>query len=168
MKLLTKVGRIFDRANDILAVFSIALIILMMLSISLGVVTRLYFMAFASGEIAELSEWSLVYITFLATTWLLRREGHVNMTLLLDRLNPSGRWWLNVTTSILATIACLIVAYYGVKVTWGLFQTDYLIFGVLRPPKFIILAVIPLGCFLLFIQFLRRTYGYLSSQKVIK
>lgn len=165
MELLAKVAHIFDRTINLLAVLADALIFLMMLGMSAGVVLRLYFLGLGTGEIVELSGWSLVYITFLATAWLLKREGHVKMTLLLNQLNPRNQVWLNVVTSILCAIGCLIVTFYGAKLTWQFFQAGSIMLGVLRAPKFITLAVIPIGSFLLFIQFLRRTYGYLGSQR---
>lgn len=169
MKLLTRVGHIFDRTNDVLAAFAGALIIFMMLSVSTTVVTRLFFRALATGEVGQVNEWGLVYITFLATAWLLREEGHVKMTIVLDGLSPRNQVRLNVITSILCAVGCLIIACYGAKVTLELFQVGYATWGVLTVPKFIILAVIPVGCFLLFIQFLRRAYRYLGSQRgVIK
>ncbi len=165
VKLLGKVANIFDRTIEYLAIVAAALIILMMLNVGVGVFLR-YFLGRPTGWVIDISEWSLVYITFLATAWLLREEGHVKMDILLTRLGPRVQVWLGIITSIIGAIGCFLIAWYGAKVTWGLFQVGYSTAAVLIMPKFIILGVIPVGGFFLFIQFLRRTYGYLVRLKV--
>lgn len=165
MKLLGKVANIFDRTIEYLAILAVALIILMMLNVGVGVFLR-YFLGYPTGWVIDVSEWSLVYITFLGTAWLLRGEGHVKMDIVLTRFGPRVQVWLGVITSTIGAIGCLLIAWYGAKVTWGLFQVGYTTDAVLIMPKFIILGIIPVGGFLLFIQFLRRTYGYLVRLKV--
>jgi TRAP-type C4-dicarboxylate transport system permease small subunit len=70
---------------------------------------------------------------------------------------------VNTITSLLGAIVCLIITAYGVKVTWDYMQMGYLYYGSLVIPAYLFAAVIPLGGFLLFIQFLKRTYSYLGK-----
>ena len=107
----------------------------------------------------------LLYITFLGTAWLLKRDGHVKMDLLLTRLNSRVRNSLNIITSLVGAIICLTIACFGAWVTWDTLQMGYKMSTALEPPQFLILFIIPLGTFLLFIQFLRRTHGYLEMWK---
>jgi len=164
MKLITKATAIFDRTIGLLSLFAGILIIYIMLSVTAEVATR-YFLGGMMGWVIEVSEYSLLFITFLATAWVLKREGHVKMDLVLRRLNPRTQSLLNIITSIIGALICLIVAWYGVKVTWNSYQIGYVMAKPLRPPQFLILFIIPVGSFLLFIQFLRRTYGYLGHRK---
>ncbi len=164
MKLITKTTSIFDRTIGLLSLCAGILIIYVMLSVTVEVATR-YFLGSMMGWVIEVSEYSLLFITFLATAWVLKREGHVKMDLVLRRLSPGTQTRLNIATSILGAVICLIVFWYGVKVTWDSYQIGYIMAKPLRPPQFLILFIIPVGSFLLFIQFLRRAYGYLGHRK---
>jgi len=110
----------------------------------------------------EGTEYSLLYITFLGAAWLLKREGHVRIDLVLNWLKPRPRTFLNVITSILLAIVCLIFVWYGAQITWDYFQRGILSVKYYSLPKFAFLAVIPVGSFLLFVQSVKRTYRYLS------
>ncbi len=162
MKQLTKTGTIFDKIMGILFVFACVLLVFMMLSVGFDVLMR-YFVGRPQIWVIEVVAYSLLFITFLAAAWVLRGEGHVKMDLVLDRLSPRGRATLNIVTSTLATIMWLVIAFYTSQLVWILFQRGEIMNTALKPPKAPLVAVIPLGSFLLFIQSLRRTYGYLGS-----
>ncbi len=87
MNWLRTVGRVFDRLNGVLAVMGATLLILVMLSVSYNVATR-YFFRFSTPGMFEIWEYSLLYMTFLGAAWLLRREGHVSMDIVLNHLKP--------------------------------------------------------------------------------
>ncbi len=162
MKVLTKVTAISDRIIGLFALFAALLIIFMMLAINFQVVMR-----FVVGKgllwILEVGTYGLLYIAFLGSAWLLKSEGHVKMDMVLSRLKPRPQAALNVITSILGIIISLVLIWWGVSVTWEHFQCGYYLKSVLWPPTWPLLAVIPVGSFLLFIQFLRRTYGYVRE-----
>ena len=162
MRLLRKLGHIFDNAVDCLAYLAAALLIYIMLLISVEIVSR-YLVGRSILWTVETTEYALLYLTFLGAGWLLRREGHVRMDLVLVRLNPRAQAIVNGITSILGAITCLVIVWYGSLRTLKFFQLDYILPSVLMTPAFIIVAVVPLGSFLLFIQFLRRTHGYLKG-----
>ena len=167
MKLITRGTTIFDRTLDLLAVLAGTLLIFTMLAISYDVVFR-YFLNRPLGWVVEISEYVLLYITFLGTAWLLRREGHVKIDIVFNRLSSRNQSLLNIVTSIIAAIACLALAWWGVDVTLDNFQRNLVIRETLDVPKFILIAVIPLGSFLLFAQFLRRAYGNLASWRLTR
>ncbi len=163
VKFVKKVASIFDSTNNLLAVFSGILIIYIMLSVSMEVTLRS--LGHPTIWVVEIATYSLLFMTFLGTAWLLRHEGHVRMDIVLSRFSPGTQTIINIITSSLGTIACLIITWYGVQVAWEHFQKGWVITSLLEPPAYPILAVIPLGTFLLFIQFIRRTYGYLREQR---
>ncbi len=164
MKLLAKVTAIFDRTIGLLAFVAGVLIILMMLAVGSEVVTR-YFLNRAIVGVVDVSEILILYITFLAAAWLLRGEGHVKMDLVLKRLKPKAQTSLTIVTSIIAAIICFILFWYGARVTWDNFQRGIEEVGIMEVPTFAIVVIIPVGGFLLFIQFLRRAYGYWTKSR---
>ena len=164
MKLQNKVASIFDHTLNALAFAAGIIIVFAAVSVCIEIVAR-YFFNHPQIWVVETTEYSLLFMTFLGTSWLQREEGHVKVGLLLDRLNPRTQIIINIVTSILCAIIFSIITWYGVKTTWLYFRLDYHLPTMLSPPQYIILAVIPLGSFLLFIQFLRRTFGYIMNQK---
>lgn len=155
-------NNIFNRTIDLMVIFAGILLIFSMLSISIAVISR-YLLGRPMGWVVEISEYSLVYITFLVAAWVLKREGHVKMDLVLNRLNARTQVMINIITSVISAIVCFILFWYGVRVTWELYQTHYFTPTILELPKSAIIAVIFMGSMLLFLQFLDRTFRFLSS-----
>lgn len=166
MKLLTKGWTIFDRIISLLAILGASLLTFMMLAVSWEVISR-YFLGRGVIWVIEFSEYALLYITFLGTAWLLKREGHVKMDIALTRLNPKTQLLINSITSILGAILCLVIAWAGAEVAWDHLQRGLHQPTLIAPPDFPIFAVIPVGSFLLFIQFLRRAYSFLESWRAL-
>lgn len=161
MKLLTKAGSIFDRTNGILAVITALLIIFIMLGVVANVTTRSLLNRSIWG-LFELTEYGLLYITFIGATWVLQKEGHVRMDLVLCKLKPGTQAVMNIITSTIGAMMCFLITWYGVEVVWRNIQSAEYYSTELQPPRFLILLIIPLGTFLLSIQFLRKIYGYLG------
>ncbi len=155
---------VFDRTIDSLAYLADVLIICLMLAVGVGIVMRL--IGIPVLGLFEITEYSLLFITFLGAAWLLKKEGHVKMDILLSRLSAKDQALMNIITSIVGAIICLAVVWYGVRVTWESFQTGYFTVSYLKILRAPILAVIPVGGCLLFVQFLRRTYGFLESWRL--
>jgi len=162
MKITTKLGAIFERTLNVLSVAAGVLVTFLMVGVSVDVFMR-YFLNRPIFWMIEITQYAMVFILFLGAAWLLRQDGHVVMDVLITRLGQKSQNLANVITSILGAIVCLIITWYGVKVNWDYIQIDYIYSATLEIPAFLLQAVVPLGTFLLFIQFLRRAYGYLGK-----
>lgn len=167
MKLATKVTSAFDRTMGILASVGGGLLIFVMLIMCAEIVSRLIVGHSILG-VMDIAEYSLLFILFLGTTWVLKREEHVKMEFVINRLSPGAQSILNSITSTVAALICLLIAWFGVKVTVECFHSGYYFPKVLTIPAYFILFIIPIGSLLLFIQFLRRTRGYLKSWRTSK
>ena len=110
----------------------------------------------------EGTEYSLLYITFLGAAWLLKKEGHVRVDIVLNRLEPRTRGILNVVTSVILAVVCFLLVWYGTQSTLDNFQRGILSVRYYELPKFAFLAVIPLGSLLLFIESLKKTCGFIQ------
>lgn len=161
IKLLTKLAPIFDRITDIFAGAAGFIVLFQIASICLEIFMR-YFLNRPLSWVVEIGETSMLYLTFLGAAWVLRREGHVRVDIVISRVSPEIRVLLNVMNSVIGAAVCLVLVWYGAHETW-----DNFIRGLYLPdtqmPVAPILAVIPVGSFLLFIQFLRRINKYLSE-----
>ncbi len=162
MKLLKKATNIFDGTINLLALSSAVILVLVMFAVLYEIFMR-YFLNRPTLWVPEYTEVSLLFIVFLGTTWLLKKERHVSMDIVLTRLTPRTQTMVNIITSIIAAIVFLVVAVYGVEATWDAFIAGTRRSAMLRTPAYLIMFIIPVGSFMLFIQLLRRTYGYLRE-----
>ncbi|MCD6567893.1 MAG: TRAP transporter small permease [Dehalococcoidia bacterium] len=155
-----KAGRIFDKILDIGAVGTSALIIFIMLSICVEVVLRR--MGHPQIWEIEVTEYCLLYVTFLGAAWLLRREGHVKVDIITNAVSPRVQRWLGIITSVIGSAMSLYLVIWGITVTWDYLQRGVVQCTPLLTPTWIVLIIIPLGSIPLFLQFLRRTRGYMG------
>ncbi len=165
MKLLSKSATIlFDWLLDRLALLTLVLIGAIWVSIT-GEVTLRTLTGRTLVWVTEITEYCLLFITFLSAAWLLRKEGHVRVDILLTSLNPASRALLNTITYALAALACLVLFWFSAGTTWSYFLDGTADPRMLELPRGPLFAVIPIGSFLLFVQFLRGSYGYLAKWK---
>ncbi len=164
MRLITKFNSFFDRTIGLLAVLGAVILVGIMVIVDYEVVAR-YFLNSPTPWMLEIVEYALLYLTFLGAAWVLKEEGHIKMDLIVTRLNPKAELWLNIVTSIIGTVVCLIITWYGITVVLGLYHSGQYFAAYLKPPKYIIVAIVPFGTLLLSIQFIRRTYGYIKARE---
>ena len=151
----------FDGTINVLAVLGAILIAFVFVTVSLEVVLR-YFLHSPMNWVVQTSQYSLIFITFLGAAWVLRLDKHVTMEIVLNRLQPRNQDLLRTITSIAGALICLVLVVYGIQVTLDLFHRGIYDPQVLDVPMAPLVAISPLGSFMLFLQFLRRGYGYLE------
>ena len=164
MKLLKRLNNVFDRVCSVSAYLAAILIILTFALVNSEVMSRLL-TARSIVWVIEICEYALLFITFLGTAWLLKIGGHIKIELTLSRLNPRARDMVRAINCILCAVFSLVLTYYGVRVTLEHFESGYAVGSGLEPPSFIILSIIPIGNFLLLIQFLKMGYGYMRKHR---
>jgi TRAP-type C4-dicarboxylate transport system permease small subunit len=157
MKLRATLDRVFDFILDFLAFLAGILVVFLMLSVVLEVVLR-YFFGSPTSWVVEIAGYILLFVPFMVGAWVLKRESHVRMDLLLNRLSPRTRALLNAITATIGVIVCLILTIFGIKT--ALYFRGYQTPTILMLPKSLIISIIFVGCFLLFIQFIRRAHGH--------
>jgi len=166
LRLLRRIGAVFDNLLVVLAIVACGIFAFLWLSVNLEVVLR-YFLRMPQTWVLEFATYCMLYITFLGAAWLLRSEGHVRLDSLVKRLSPKNQILMSTITSILGAITCGIVAWYSTIETWDVFQRgiDFSM-SILKIKKGPILIILPIGTFLLCIQFARLAYGYFRSWRM--
>ena len=152
---LSSVAKWFDKFNQFLAFVACTLLVLIILAICIEIVTR-SFSTITNPWLIDLSEITLLYSTFLAAAWVLGKDKHVSLDLILDVLNPRITKYMHFILSILAAVACFTVCWFGILTVIDQFQHDIRETTIMAPLTFWITAVVPFGLFLLGIQFVRR------------
>jgi hypothetical protein len=100
---------IFDRVLDIGAFVSAALLICTMLATTVKVLFR-YGLRISLIGVDQISGTLLLYIGMFGAAWVLRREEHVIVDLLLGHVSERTRTLLLVGSSLLGALVCLTVA----------------------------------------------------------
>lgn len=165
MKLVTVAKKVFDKILDVFASGGTLVMGFVIVVITVEIVSRYFFNRPFTWTV-EVTEYSLLWITFLSAAWVLKKEGHVVTDLVLGRVSPRAQRALNIFTSTIATCVCLILTFYGAKVTVDLYQRGLHLATVIKPLAYILYLIIPVGGLLLSIQFIRRTYGFIARGKV--
>lgn len=164
MSLLKRSGMAFDRLNSVLAAVAAVILTVVVVAVSYDVFVRHCFGHSIQGLI-ELTEYSLVYIPFLGAAWLLKSDEHIKLEMVLDRLGIRARSVLNALTSLLSGGAWLIVAYYGVRVTWEFYVTGRTMASILELPKWPLYVIIPIGSLLFSLACFRKVFEYAAHLK---
>lgn len=100
-----------------------------------------------------ISEFTLLYATVLAAPWLLRRAEHVQVNTLMAVLPARVRNALGRLLSLFGALVCLVVAWYALRVTLSAQGLEIRSFEM---PRWMIYAPLPLGFFLLAVEFARH------------
>ena len=156
-----------ERIEDFMAYLGGILLLVMVLSICYEIVLRYFFnrpTLWAVGVV----EYILFCITFLATAWVLRRDGHIRIDLGMSFFTERGRLRLNIITSCMGLVSSAVMAWCGSKTTYDLFSRNVMAAQDPEIPKFILVGFIPLGFFFLIIEFIRMGFdnlALLGSQK---
>jgi len=166
-KLIDRFHRLFDCIVDYGASISGIILGLVTVLVCTDIVMRYFFNKPIQGAL-ESSEYGLLFLTLLAATWLVRRDKHVRMELLLHRLKSVTQAYVNGITSILCVLICGIVTYYGVLVVIDRFQTGHRLTTTLEPLSYPLMSIIPLCFFLLIIQFIISACGYFAEAKALE
>ncbi len=152
----------FERFTGFLAAIAAFLILLMSLWITYDVLSRYLFSA-SSPWAFDLSEYALVWITFLAAPWVLMQDRHVRIELLVDVLPPRVQRALGVVVCITALLTCAILTWRTGIAAFDYIDRNQMMPRIWRIPRIWPYAVIPIGSALLTIAFGFRLALYLKS-----
>ena len=109
--------------------------------------------------IIPIAEYALLWIVFLATTWLLREKGHITTDLVYTHLNDKNKRSLDCTMYVIGGLTCAAMLFLGVLHVYqcmGGRVTDVIAVTV---PKAVVFIIIPIGSLLLTLQFLRMAWS---------
>lgn len=144
-----------SRGAGFLAAIAAMLILAMSFWITYDVLTR-YFLDYSSPWSFDLSEYTLVWVTFLGAPWVLLQDRHVRIELLVDVLPVKVQRILGMIVCVIAILTCAVLAWRT-----GLAAMQYIDRNVMMPriwriPRIWPYSIIPIGSVLLGIAFCLR------------
>jgi TRAP-type C4-dicarboxylate transport system permease small subunit len=148
---LKKGESIFHGALDGLNGIAVVILVGVILSVMLEVFLR-YFFNRPQKWVVEISEYALLYITFLSAAGVLRKEGHIVVDLLTSRLGSKSRHLLSIIQYVGILLVSIVLLAVGARTTLDHYRRGIYNPTLLQIPTAYVLVVIPVGGFFLFVQ----------------
>jgi C4-dicarboxylate transporter DctQ subunit len=157
---MRKFWTFFDRLIDLLAALAGVILIFITAAVCYTIGMR-YLFTKTTIWIMQTTEYALLWIVFLSTTWLLRERGHITTDIIYTHLNEKTKRYLDCIMFVTGGFACIIMVYFGID-----YMRECIIKGVtdvraVTVPKWTIFIIIPVGSILLAIQFFRVAWSRL-------
>lgn len=104
----------------------------------------------------EVSEYSLSLATFLAAPWLLYKNEHVRVDMLLTLLPGGVARQIDRAADVVGLGVCVVFVWYGMKVIADSMQLGSMIIKTLVIPEWWTFIPVPVCFALLGVEFVRR------------
>ena len=104
----------------------------------------------------EISEYLLVFVSFMCAGWVLREDRHVRMLALVHILPEKTQLFFDMLASVMVTTFCFILTWKGGQTVIMAFAGGYHSSSLLNVPLWIPYSFIPLGALALGLQSIVR------------
>ena len=155
---------LFDKLLNMMAALAGIILVFIVAAVCYTIGMR-YFFRQTTIWIIQTTEYALLWIVFLATTWLLREGGHITTDIIYSHLSNKARDYLDAIMFIIGGLACLVMLYFGITYTYECITSNVTDVRAVTIPKSAVFIIIPIGSFLLTIQFFRMEWQRLVSAR---
>ena len=152
----------FTRLTKAMACAAAFIVLLMSIWITYDVLARNFF-GLGSPWFFDLSEYAMVWVTFLGAPWVLLQDRHIRIELLIDVLPRPVQRTLGVAVSVIAIAACLVLMWKSSQAALEYYQSNVMMPRIWRIPRLWPYSIIPVGSLFLVISFLVRLRTYVLS-----
>ncbi len=152
---MIRVNKVLDRIFDFLAGVISLILVFMTLSIGYAIFVRALNLP-GPVWIVQFNEYAMLFATFLGSAWLLSKHKHVSIELVVSRFSQRVQKIFDLIHSLMGMGLCATLCGYGATTTFENFQRNVINVQAVDVPMAYIIFVIPLGFFLLFLQFARN------------
>jgi len=109
-----------------------------------------------TGWVVELTEYSLPVATLLVAPWLLHRNEHVRLDVLLTLIPQKISLLLERSADVLGILICAVFVWFSVVLIFDSARLGSMVVKTLSIPEWWQYALIPLSFSLLAVEFARR------------
>jgi TRAP-type C4-dicarboxylate transport system permease small subunit len=109
--------------------------------------------------IIPMTEYALLWIVFLGTTWLLREKGHITTDILYTHLNEKNKRILDGIMFIIGGLTCAALVFLGMIHVYQCIAGGVTDVRAITVPKTAVFIIIPIGSIFLTIQFFRMAWS---------
>jgi TRAP-type C4-dicarboxylate transport system permease small subunit len=109
-----------------------------------------------TGWVVELTEYSLPVATLLVAPYLLHRNEHVRLDVVLVSLPKRAALLLERSADVAGMMICAVFVWYSIKLIFDSARINSMVVKTLSIPEWWQYALIPVSFILLAIEFARR------------
>jgi TRAP-type C4-dicarboxylate transport system permease small subunit len=109
-----------------------------------------------TGWVVELSEYALPVATLLVAPWLLHRNEHVRLDVVLVMLPKRMAYWLERCADVVGLLICAVFVWYGSKLILDSARLGSMVVKTLSIPEWWQYLLVPVCFLLLAVEFARR------------
>lgn len=153
---------ITDKISGFMGTLGGLLVILLMLLVSFGTVSR-YGFGEAYGWITDLGGYSMFILVFLGAAQVQKNRGHVSMDLFVNMLGKKAQNVMGVFVSVVSALLSLTLFWYGFNEVLQNIRENAMLVGAINVPKYYILIFLPVGFLLLASYFFRDIVYYFKN-----
>lgn len=155
----------FSRINLVCAILAAALLLFVAAIICFEVASRA-----TTGSsrlwVIEVSEYSLLFITFLGAPYLLEKNMHVVLDIVYNNLQRRPKQVVQILNAAIGLFVCATLTIVGVMVVAEQFSIGVREVTVMRPESWWITAALPVGMFLMTVQFLDQIIRVIRGEDI--
>lgn len=148
-----------EKLEEWILIFSMILIILL---VFIQVLAR-YIFNVSVGWNAELSRYILIWITWISTSYAIRKREHIRINLVVERLPPSVQKGIEVIVILLFGCFAAAMAVVGTEVVMDL-QLMGQKTSTLGIKMWVVYLIIPIGGVLMLTRLVQQLYFVFTNQ----
>lgn len=149
---------IFDKVIDFMAYLAGVILLFVTGAVCYTIGLRFLF-KMTTIWIIPIAEYSLLWIVFLGTTWLLREKGHITTDILFVHLKERIQHYLSFIMFIIGGMSCIVLLFLGIIHLAQCIAGRVTDVRAITVPKAAVFIIIPIGSLLLSIQFFRMAWA---------
>ena len=115
--------------------------------------------------VVEISEYALLWMTFLGTSWVLRQGGHVRVDILMQFFSPATLRKCGLVSAAAGILAAAVLVVFGTDATWTALMRGSFKSTGLNIPTWLVIVVIPVGGLLLLARFSSMLVEYYTGAR---
>ena len=154
--------RLFDRLLNVMAALAGMILVFITAAVCYTIAMRFLFTQ-TTIWIIPMTEYALLWIVFLGTTWLLRERGHITTDLIYTHLRKKDKHSLDCAMFTIGGLASAAMVFLGVVHVCECIIGSVTDVRAITVPKTAVFIIIPIGSLLLAVQFFRMAWNRLSD-----
>jgi len=154
--------RVFDRATEMMAALAGIILVFIVGAVCYTIGMRFLFTK-TTIWIMQTTEYALVWIVFLGTTWLLREKGHITTDIIYTHLNERSKACFDLVMWVIGGLVCAVMVLFGILHVRECVQGGVTDVRAVTVPKSTVFIILPIGSLFLTLQFFRMAWGRLGA-----
>jgi TRAP-type C4-dicarboxylate transport system permease small subunit len=151
-----------NRITEAMAFISGVLLFTLGPMITIAVILRYYFKVSVAWS-TEIEEYMLYLAVLLGAPWIMHKDAHVRVDILLNKAKDSTKRVLQLIGNTVGLLICAGLFYFGLLATYENFIRGTKIIKVMPIPKHLPLLFVPIMSFVLFFIFLFNIWEWWNS-----